>query len=188
MSAVIVAAVFLLCGPAAAQDAFYRWEFGPVIGLEGEITEVVTYGARATFNVNRWLGTELQFSRASNPNSVNPSCCGGSRWQGLLHAKLTYRPSGSWSRINVFAIAGPGFSSISNGDFHPQHNLVPSIDRRFAVNAGGGIAVSVTRHLDARFDASVFSTRYPQRNRARIIERYYWDASPDFKAALMVRF
>jgi hypothetical protein len=90
--------------------------------------------------------------------------------------------------LSVFAIAGPGFSSISRGDFHPQHNLNPSTERLFAFNAGGGIAVSVTRRLNARFDASVFSTRDPQRNRAGAIDRYYWDNVPDFKAALMVRF
>lgn len=176
--------LFFLPATASAQDRLYRWEVGPLFGLQGENSKYFDYGGRATVNFNRWIAAEFQLTRASDP--VYPAgCCGGQRLQGFGHAKVTRRFKTPYN-LSVFGIAGPGFLEFDS-EYDPQNNIVgPFRQWRPALNFGGGVEVVPFHRVGFRMDVSDVLSRERFEFRSQPMTR--WHSWADYKLGVTFRF
>jgi hypothetical protein len=176
----VLVLLLLLPGSVVAQDRLYRWEVGPLFGLEGENSKYYEYGGRATYNFNSWLAGELQVTRLHPELSFV-----GRQITGIAHAKVTYR-FGKSRNMGVFGIAGPGILA-TDAKPDPQTNLSgPFSERRLAFNFGGGFEIFPWRRVGFRADISDLTARERFLFRGNTVTR--WNSWADYKVGVAFRF
>ncbi len=151
--------LFVFSGHAwTAEREMPRFEIGPLFSLAQTVSSgpevwrdyIKGYGGRLTANLHPNIAVELQGSAYPTIHS------NGSSVRGSGHLKATLRFEKK-ARINVFAIAGPGFSkdeTVCCGGHLANYD-----ETRFALNIGGGIELVPSRKFAIRFDVTDFAIR-----------------------------
>jgi len=147
----ILGVVFCLCGPAFGQEAprveifggysYLNFDFStPTKGLVDR-ESFNGWEASATFNVNRWLGLEGDFSGHYKGDCLNVSGLTCKDYSFMGGPRFAYRRG----KATVFAhgLFGGDHLSGSFSGFSISHTA-------FALAAGGGIDYAVTKHISIR--------------------------------------
>jgi hypothetical protein len=123
-----------------------------------DVSDVGTYGLRAAYNVNRWLGLEAGFSRAEAEFKSRYRASDGGlfdhgstslgdlelrHWEGNLLFNMGRR------RFRPYITIGAGATQFRSN----VPGSRPDTDTRFTANFGGGMKLWFTPRFAFRFDA-----------------------------------